>query len=455
MAKRWTLASLATQLLEGKTSSRGLVEQALVKISDPAGEGARAFIRVDAEGARAAADFQDQLRCHNRQPSPFAGIPISTKDLFDLAGEVTTAGSKVLRDAAPALADAPAIAALKLAGLVVMGRTNMTEFAYSGVGLNPHYGTPRSAFNRKTGRIPGGSSAGAAVAVADGMCALSIGSDTGGSCRIPAAYNGIVGYKPSTGRISTRGAYPLSSRFDSIGPLGNSVACCATADALMAGDWSGQIATREASAVRIGVLKTAVLDGLDPEVASAYERALARISKAGAAFVDFEFEELLELPTLTTKGGIVAAEAYAHHRSLLEQRGGEYDPRVSMRLEAAGGISAADYLSILKRRQEMIARFNSSAQSFDAVVLPTVMNVPPPIAALDGDHDYLRFNAMSLRNTYVGNFLDCCALSIPANEPYAAPAGLMLMGAWGQDENLFSVGQAVEQFLLQNTVMQF
>ena len=331
--------------------------------------------------------------------------------------------------------------------MVVLGRTNMTEFAYSGVGLNPHYGTPRSAFDRKTGRIPGGSSAGAAVAVADGMCALGIGSDTSGSCRIPAAYNGIVGYKPSTGRVSTKGAYPLSPRFDSIGPLGNSVACCAAADALMAGDWPGQIVSRERSTLRIGVLKTAVLEGLDAEVALAYERALARFAKAGATLVDFAFDELLELPSLTVKGGIVAAEAYAHHRSLIAQRGAEYDPRVRMRLEAAGAISAADYLSILKRRQEIITRFNDCAQDFSAVALPTVMNVPPPIAALDGDQDYLRFNSMSLRNTYVGNFLDCCALSIPVNEPGAAPVGLMLMGVWGQDQNLLSVGQTVENLL--------
>ena len=353
--RKWTLEGLAGELRDGKTSSRELVEQALAKISDPAGEGARAFIKVDAEGALAAADYQDRLRRQNRQPSPFAGIPISVKDLFDLAGEVTTAGSKVLKDAAPALVDAPAIAALKSAGMVVLGRTNMTEFAYSGVGLNPHYGTPRSAFDRKTGRIPGGSSSGAAVAVADGMCALSIGTDTGGSCRIPAAYNGIVGYKPSTGRVSTRGAYPLSPRLDSVGPLGNSVACCAAADALMAGDWSGKIAAREVSSLRIGVLKTAVLEGLDADVAAAYERALARLSKAGATLVDLAFEELLEMPSLTIKGGILAAEAYAQHRDLIARKGADYDPRVRMRLEAAGGISAADYLSIVKRRDEMIA----------------------------------------------------------------------------------------------------
>jgi aspartyl-tRNA(Asn)/glutamyl-tRNA(Gln) amidotransferase subunit A len=447
MARKWTLDGLASELRDGKTSSRRLVEQALAKISDPAGEGARAFIKVDAEGALAAADDQDRLRRQNRQPSPFAGIPFSVKDLFDLAGEVTTAGSKVLKGAAPAHADAPAIAALKSAGMVVLGRTNMTEFAYSGVGLNPHYGTPRSAFDRNTARIPGGSSSGAAVAIADGMCALSIGTDTGGSCRIPAAYNGIVGYKPSTGRVSTRGAYPLSSRFDSVGPLGNSVACCAAADALMAGDWSGKIATREVSSLRIGVLKTAVLEGLDTDVAAAYERALTRISKAGVKLVDLAFEELLEMPSLTVKGGVVAAEAFAQHRDLIARKGADYDPRVRMRLEAAGSISAAEYLSVVKRRDEMIRRFSAVTQGLSAVVLPTVMIVPPPISALEGDQDYLRFNSMSLRNTYVGNFLDCCAISIPMNEPGAAPVGLMLMGVWGQDQNLFSLGQAVENLL--------
>ena len=225
------------------------------------------------------------------------------------------------------------------------------------------------------------------------------------------------------------------------------MACCAAIDALMAGDWSGQIEAREISTLRIGVLKTAVLEGLDAEVASAYERALARISAAGARLIDFSLVELLELPVLTTKGGIIAAESYAHHRNLIEQRGAEYDPRVRKRLEAAGAISAADYLVIVKRRAEIISRFNGRMQNFDAVVLPTVMNVPPAISALDGDQDYLRHNSMSLRNTYMGNFLDCCALSIPANEPGAAPVGLMLMGAWGHDQNLFSVGQAVERVL--------
>ena len=232
-----TLAELSRHLAERKLTSRDLVERALALVADPAGEGARAFVAVDAEGARAAADFIDQQRKRGRQVSPLAGIPFSSKDIFDLAGEVTTAGSRVLRNAPPATADAAAIARLKVKGMIVIGRTNMTEFAYSGVGLNPHYGTPRSPFDRATGRIPGGSSSGAAVSVVDGMVALGIGTDTGGSCRVPASYCGIVGYKSSHGRVPLTGCNPLSTSFDSIGPLATTVACCATADAVMAGDW--------------------------------------------------------------------------------------------------------------------------------------------------------------------------------------------------------------------------
>jgi aspartyl-tRNA(Asn)/glutamyl-tRNA(Gln) amidotransferase subunit A len=215
----------------------------------------------------------------------------------------------------------------------------------------------------------------------------------------------------------------------------------------MAGDWPGKIVAREISSLRIGILKTAVLEGLDSNVAAAYERALARLSKAGATLVDFEFEPLLEVPGLTIKGGIVAAEAHAHHRDLMGQKGAEYDPRVRTRIEAAGGISAADYLAIVKRREAMIGRFNAAIHGFSAVALPTVMIIPPPISALGTDQEYFRYNSMSLRNTYVGSFLNCCALSLPVNEPGAAPVGLMLMGVWGQDQGLFSIGKAIETLL--------
>jgi aspartyl-tRNA(Asn)/glutamyl-tRNA(Gln) amidotransferase subunit A len=389
------------------------------------------------------------LRRAGRAPSRLAGIPISVKDLFDLAGEVTRAGSRVLEGASPAAADAPAIARLKAAGLIVIGRTNMTEFAYSGVGLNPHYGTPRSPYDRATGRIPGGSSSGAAVSVADGVVSLAIGSDTGGSCRIPASYCGITGFKPSHGRIPLTGAYPLSFSFDSIGSLSRSVAGCAMADALMAGDWTGEIAQRPVRGLRLAVLKDYVLEGLEAPVAAAFERTLKTLAGTGAVLADVSLPALAALPEINARGGIVAAEALQQHRVLIGARGGEYDPRVRNRILVAEAISAADYLDIARSRLAMIADFERSCAGFDAVIMPTTLNTPPAIAELAAERDYLRCNAMSLRNTYVANFLNGCAVSIPMEEKGAAPCGFMLMRPWGGDRALFAVAAAVEGLVRQ------
>ncbi len=438
-----TLDELAAALANGKTSSRRLVEESLERIAAPTGEGARAFIKIDAEAARAAADDQDALRKAGRTASRFAGIPFSVKDLFDLAGQVTTAGSKVLAIEPPATSDAVAIAALKAAGFVVLGRTNMTEFAYSGVGLNPHYGTPRSVYERAKGRIPGGSTSGGAVSVADGMCALAIGSDTGGSCRIPAAYNGIVGFKPSAGRVSTKGAFPLSSSLDSIGPLANSVACCAAADAIMAGDWTGVIAAGQSRPLRLGVLQTFVMDGLDPQVADDFARALAKLRAAGVQLEDIQFEELLELPNLLKRGGIVGAEASMVHSKRLVERAKDYDPRVAGRILAAAETTEAEYKALLARRAEIKQRFDAVASGFDAIVLPSVANIAPLISDLDRDEDYFRLNGLSLRNTYVGNFVNACAISLPMHKAETAPTGLMTMAPWGRDQNLFSVASSI------------
>jgi aspartyl-tRNA(Asn)/glutamyl-tRNA(Gln) amidotransferase subunit A len=442
-----TLADLSRQLADFKLTSRDLVERALALIADPPGEGARAFVRVDAEGARAAANFVDLQRKRGREVSPLAGIPFSAKDIFDLAGEVTTAGSKVLRNAPPASSDATAIARLKDKGMIVIGRTNMTEFAYSGVGLNPHYGTPRSPHDRATGRIPGGSSSGAAVSVADGMVALGIGTDTGGSCRVPASYCGIVGYKSSHGRVPLTGCNPLSFSFDSIGPLATSVACCATADAIMAGDWDGAVPERQARGLRLAVLKDFVLDGLAPQVERDFGRALAALAGAGAVISELSLPELREIPAINARGGIVAAEAFATHRARMAVSGPEYDPRVRFRIELAESISAADYLDYLARRREMIALFARRFTGFDAVLMPTTLNTPPAIAELADDKDYIRLNAMSLRNTYVGNFLDGCAISLPMQAAGDAPCGLMAMAPWGRDRDLFGVAAALEKVL--------
>ena len=231
-----TVAQLAAKLDSGAASAQSLAESCLDAIGDPAGEGCRAFLHIDRDKTLDQAGSSDLMRGYGVVPSRLAGIPISIKDLFDVAGEVTRAASTILADRPAATQDAPPIARLRAAGAVFIGRTNMTEFAFSGIGMNPHYGTPASPWDRATGRVPGGSTSGGAVSVADGMAALAIGSDTGGSCRIPAALCGIVGFKPTASRISRDGAFPLSRSFDSIGSLGQSVACVAFADAIMAGE---------------------------------------------------------------------------------------------------------------------------------------------------------------------------------------------------------------------------
>lgn len=441
------LDRMAADLGAGRTSARALAEQALAKIADPEGEGARAFIAVDAEGVLAEAGRIDALRKRGRAPSPFAGIPFSAKDLFDQAGEVTRAGSTILADNPPASVDAPAIARLKAMGLVVLGRTNMTEFAYSGVGLNPHYGTPRSVYDRTSGRIPGGSSSGAGVSVGDGMCALAIGTDTGGSCRIPAAFNAIVGYKSSFGRVPTSGVFPLAQSLDSVGPLAVSVASAAIADAIMAGDWDGRIAPRDPSSLRFGIPRQTVFDDLDKEVATAFDGARKRLEKAGASFVDIDFPALGELPSVNAGGGISAVEASHVHRDLLADHGDDYDQRVRRRIESGLAISAPAYLAILDFRQKLIAGFARLMHGIDALVMPTTPNIPPPIAALDDDRDYGRINFFCLRNTFVGNFLNACAISLPMTAHGEAPAGLMLMAPWGEDQALFAMAAAVEGVL--------
>ena len=325
-----TLAALADDLDSGRTSARKLVEECIARIADPAGEGRRAFIRVDREAALETADAMDRLRKAHAAPSRFAGIPVSIKDLFDIKGQVTRAGSRALEDSAPAAADAPVVARLRRAGFIVIGRTNMTEFAYSGIGINPHYGTPKSSWQRSVGHVPGGSSSGAAVSIADRMAYGALGTDTGGSCRIPAAYNGITGYKPTQRRVPLDGGVPLSFTLDSFGPLANSTQCCATLDAVLADEPLPTITPRSIKGMRLAVPMTVALDDLDDPVAKTFERALATLSRAGALIEHIEVPEFLDVGLINAKGGFAAAESYAWHRYLLTSKGDVYDPRVSV-----------------------------------------------------------------------------------------------------------------------------
>ncbi len=443
-----TVTALAADLAAGRTTSLQLTEAALARAQDPAGEGARVFTRLDADRARAAAQASDTLRAAGIVRSPLDGLPISVKDLFDVAGQVTTAGSAVLKDAAPAARNAPVIDRLIAAGAVIVGRTNMTEFAFSGLGLNPHYDTPKNPWDRATGRIPGGSSSGAAVSVSDGMAVVGIGSDTGGSVRIPSALCGLTGFKPTQRRVPNEGVLPLSTSLDSLGPLADSVRCCALVDAVLAGAPAPSGAERPLRHARLAVPQTVVLDGMDATVAATFERALQRLADADAHVIQVDIPEFAELAALHARGTLAAAEAWAWHRALLSERGDGYDPRVASRIRGAQAMGAADYIDLLHARRRWIAQVEARIAAFDALVMPTVPVVAPPIADLQAsDPAYAAANALLLRNPTLINFLDGCALSLPCHARGQAPVGLMLAGPAMADARILALGEAVEAAL--------
>src|SRR3984957_9999464 len=439
-----TLATLAGDLASGRSSARQLVDECLARIADPSGEGARTFIHVDAKAAIEAAEAMDRLRAVKAAPSPYAGIPVSIKDLFDIKGQVTRAGSRALDDSPPAEADAPVVARLRRAGFIVIGRTNMTQFAYSRIGINPHYGTPKGAWQRSVGHVPGGSSSGAAVSVVDGMAHGALGTDTGGSGRIPAAYNGIVSYNATQRRIPLDGGVPLSFSLDSYGPLARSVGCCATLDAVLADESMVPLRPRPIKGMHLAVPTTVVLDDLDDEVARTFERALETLSRQGADIERIEMPEFHDIGVMNTKGGFAAAESYAWHRYLLTSRGEVYDPRVSVRILRGESISAADYIDLLDARRSLIARVNARLEPYQALIMPTTANTPPRIADLADDKAFAVANMRSLRNCSLINMIDGCAISLPAHREGEVPVGVMLASSGGSDRCIFELAAAME-----------
>jgi aspartyl-tRNA(Asn)/glutamyl-tRNA(Gln) amidotransferase subunit A len=443
----WTVAQLSADLAAGKTSSRDLVEQALARIGDRAGEGSRAFLKVYTEAARADADHADRLRKAGVRRSPVDGLPVSLKDLFDVAGDVTMAGSKVMAGSPKAQADAPAVARLRAAGAVLIGRTNMVEFAFGGVGLNPHYGTPKNPYDRRSGRVPGGSSSGAAVAQADGMAVMSLGSDTRGSIRGPAALCGVTGWKPTAHRVPREGAFPLSFTLDSIGPLANSVACCAAYDAVLAGERGAALPSLDIRGLRLLLPRSSALEDLDREVESAFDAALNRLRKAGALVTEVRVPAFDRQAEYFKGGGYAGAEAYHIHRAR-EARIGEYDPRVGKRVLLGQSLSASDYLGFSDLRAAFIAEVERVVAGFDAFVMPSVPCIAPTIAEADAsDEDYFRWNMRILRNNGLVNFLDGCGASLPCHAPGAAPVGLMVCGVAGTDRHTLAAAATIERAL--------
>jgi aspartyl-tRNA(Asn)/glutamyl-tRNA(Gln) amidotransferase subunit A len=424
------------------TSSRDNVEQALAKIADPNGEGMRVCLTVYGDAARTAADQSDTRRKAGSTLGPLDGVVVSIKDLFDVAGEVTRAGSKVLaKRGKPAASDAPVVKRLREAGAVIVAKTNMTEFAYSGVGANPHFGTPGNPADRM--RIPGGSSAGAAVAAADGMCRLSIGTDTGGSTRIPAAVCGIVGFKPTAKRVPTTGAFPLSFSLDSIGPLATSVADCALADAVMAGIAPEPLHPASLTGARLGLVKGLVLENMDNTVGPAFEKAVAKLGSAKRS--DVTLAPLTMLADINARGGIAPPEAHAIHRDLLATDAAGLDPNVRLRLQRGGDVTAADYILNMRARLTAIAVMDQLFDDFDALVLPTTPIVAPTMAEVANSDDFAKRNMLLLRNTAIANFFDLCAISLPIRLGNSLPCGLMLFGRHGNDRKLFQLAAAIEQ----------
>jgi aspartyl-tRNA(Asn)/glutamyl-tRNA(Gln) amidotransferase subunit A len=445
------LASI--QDLRRKLQTPGAHEAVLRDVIDRSSAPATTAVftaRFDAT-ALAAARAAD-ARAARREPAlPLDGLPVTVKDLYDVAGRTTRAGSVLREGCAPAVQDAPAVARLRAAGAAITGLTNMSEFAFSGVGINPHHGTPRNPCVRAVARVPGGSSSGAAVSVALGLAVAGLGSDTGGSIRIPAALCGLVGFKNTQRRTPLQGAFPLSTTLDTVCSMARNVADCLVVDGVLAGA-PLQVPARTLAGARLLVPQTLVLDALDATVAKAFERALSRLSAAGASIVEQGLLELAEVAQINAPGGLSAIEAFATHRDDMRTQRERFDHRVAMRVALGENVSAADYIAILRRRADWILRMEARLQGFDAIVCPTVPMVAPETAPLlptgaASDDAFFKANGLLLRNTFPINFLDGCAFTLPCHSADELPVGLMLSAPCGHDAALAALALAAEPLL--------
>lgn len=442
-----SLQQAIEQLALGNVTPQQLTEQALRHISAADGEGSLVFTQVYAEWAREQAAASTARRAAKLSLSPIDGVPVSIKDLFDVQGEVTTGGSRVLANAPAAEQHAEIVTRLLAAGAVVIGKTNMTEFAYSGLGINPHYGTPANPWDRASRRIPGGSSSGAAVAVSDAMSFGAVGSDTGGSVRIPAAFCGLTGFKPTARRISMAGVLPLSASLDSVGTIAHDVASCVALDGIIA-EKPLALTLKDLSRAHFAIPQTLVLDGLDPQVSAAFDAAIAALKQAGAQITEIPLSELSELASINASGGFTALESWAWHQSLIAACADGYDPRVVSRIRRGEPLGEKDRLRLVQQRADWQQRVSGKVMQYDALLMPTVPFVAPTIAELVADEEsYFRVNGAALRNPSVINFLDGCAVSLPCQKAGTAPVGLMVAALPMQDETLMSWALEIERCL--------
>jgi len=442
------LTAAKTQIEARGVSAEALIEASIEATAAPAC--AHAFVSLSVEAARAAARAADARAAADPPPGRLGGLSVSIKDLFDVAGEITAAGSTLFAGAPPSLHDAPAVARLRSAGAAFIGRTNMSEFAFSGVGINPHHGTPANPATAgidSQARIPGGSTSGGAVSVAAGAAWAALGSDTGGSIRIPAALQGLVGFKSTARRVPTDGAVPLSTTLDTVSAITLSVRDAILLHEVLAAR-EVRPAARQLAEWRFAVPRTLMLDGLDVTVARAFERTLSRLSQAGARLVDLPLPLLAEVATINASGGFSPAEAWAFHRRWLAEREGEYDSRVARRIRRGAAMSAADYIDLVAARRDWIGRMEAALAGVDVLLSPTLPIVAPPLAPLLADDDaFFATNGALLRNPSVVNLLDGCALSLPCQAIGELPVGLMLWSTAMRDDEVLNTGLAIEAAL--------
>ena len=442
------LTAARRRIVASAVSARRLVEEALAAAATPAA--APAFVATSPEAARIAAAAADTAVAAGRDPGALAGLAVSIKDLFDVAGEVTTAGSKILREAPPAAADAPAVARLRAAGAAFVGRTHLSEFAFSGIGINPHLprlANPATLALDPLPRVPGGSTSGGAASVATGAAWVALRSDTGGSIRIPAALQGIVGFKSTARLVPTTGAVPLSTTLDTVSAMTRSVRDAIVAHEVLAAR-SVRLERRPLDALRFAVPRTLVLDGLDATVACAFERTLATLAAAGARIASVALAALAEVPAINATGGFAPAEAWAFHRRWLAEREHDYDPQVALRIRRGASMSAADYIDLVAARRDWIARMEAALHDVDALLTPTVPIVAPQLdPLLADDATFFAANALVLRNPSIVNFLDGCALSVPCHDDGELPVGLMVWSGAGHDDAVLDAGLAIEAAL--------
>jgi aspartyl-tRNA(Asn)/glutamyl-tRNA(Gln) amidotransferase subunit A len=418
------------------------VERALAKADELQTNGAAIFTTIYRQSARLEAASSHQRHITGALLTPNDGRIISIKDLFDVAGETTLAGARALADEAPASVDAPIIAGLRRAGAVILGKTNMTQFALSCLGLNPDFGTPLSPWDRDARRIAGGSSSGAAASVAEGVVDLAIGTDTGGSIRVPAAFCGVVGFKPTAGRIDTGGTFTLSWTLDTIGPIANDVHSCAEADAILANGPAPLPPRRDG--VTLGVPDGFLLDTMDAHVTVGFEAALIRLAHAGVRLVSVALPAVADLPEIgRAGGGFAPTEGWAAHANLFERVGDRCDPRVMRRFLDASHTRLSDYYTMLQIRDRIIRKCEAE-DGCDAIVFPTVPIIPPRLEELDRDDAYYAANARAYRNAWVVNALGRCAITIPCGAAGGPPVGLTIMARAGADAELLSIAEGLE-----------